>query len=111
MKNSFRASKTIHPHKFNLTTKPKITSTIKNGLKPAHLEKFTLHLINIEVIENKALMHLSYPLQISLFTTNEEYLETITIEDYISFSELLTAIDPELLLAIHLPIIKKPTHY
>lgn len=56
-------------------------------------------------------MHLSYPLHISLFTNNEKYLETIIIEDYISFSELLIAINPRLLLAIHLPINKKPTLY
>ena len=111
MKNSFRASKTIHPHKFNLTTKPKITSTIKNGLEPTKLEEFNLHFINTEVTENRDLMLFSYPLQISLFITNEDYLETITIEDYISFSELLIAIDPRLLLAIHLPINKKPTLY
>tara|TARA_B100001146_G_scaffold203555_1_gene196233 strand:+ start:1649 stop:1984 length:336 start_codon:yes stop_codon:yes gene_type:complete len=111
MKNSFQTPKIFQPYLIDLTTKPKITSTIKNGSEPTKLEKFTLHLINIEVIENKALMHLSYPLKISLFTNNEEYLETITIEDYISFSELLIAIDPRLLLAIYLPINKKPTLY
>lgn len=111
MKNSFWATKIFQPYPINLTIKPETTSTIKNGLEPTKLEEFNLIFINTEIIENKDLMLLDYPLQISLFTNNEEYLETITIEDYISFSELLIAIDPRLLLAIHLPIIKKPTHY
>lgn len=111
MKNSFQVPKNFQTYPIDLTTKPKITSTIKNGSEPNKLEEFNLNFINTEVIENKALMHLIYPLQISLFTTNEEYLENITIEDYISFSELLIAIDPRLLLAIHLPINKKPTLY
>lgn len=111
MKNSFQVPKNFQTYPIDLTTKPKITSTIKNGLEQTKVEEFNLHFINTEVTENRDLMLFSYPLQISLFITNEEYLETITIEDYISFSELMIAIDPRLLLAIHLPIIKKPTHY
>ena len=111
MRNSFQVPKNFQTYPIDLTTKPKITSTIKNGLEPTKLEEFNLHFINTEVTENRDLMLFSYPLQISLFITNEEYLETITIKDYISFSELMIAIDPRLLLAIHLIIIKKPTHY
>ncbi|WP_283641629.1 hypothetical protein [Mesonia mobilis] len=111
MRNSFQVPKNFQTYPIDLTTKPKITSTIKNGLEQTKLEEFNLHFINTEVTENRDLMLFSYPLQISLFITNEEYLETITIKDYISFSELMIAIDPRLLLAIHLIIIKKPTHY
>ena len=111
MRNSFQVPKNFQTYPIDLTTKPKITSTIKNGSEPTKLEEFNLIFINTEIIENKDLMLLDYPLQISLFTNNEEYLETITIEDHIFFSELLIAIDLRLPLAIHLPINKKPTLY
>lgn len=53
MKNSFQTPKIFQPYLIDLTIKPKITSTIKNGFEPNKLEEFNLNFINTEVTEIK----------------------------------------------------------